>query len=135
VQQRHVRDFAAIRNLICERRRLGVEGRKEMRELRAEQKKTTPSLKALIAERRLKYNQGVTLTVNQRLDKHDREIAAIRKMIHEGMRLIVEEGRKAAEYGAQFRKDMLELTRNVNSLVRTMRGSPNGHGKRRIDLH
>lgn len=45
---KHDRQIAAIRDLVQQVFRLIIEGRKEMRELRAAQKRTDASLKALI---------------------------------------------------------------------------------------
>ena len=77
------------------------------------------------------------LTAKQRLDQHDRQIAAIRNLIHEGMRLVVEGRRETV----QLKKDLRELAaahketeRSLKALINTMRGGANGHGKRRVDL-
>jgi septal ring factor EnvC (AmiA/AmiB activator) len=76
------------------------------------------------------------VTEKQRLDQHDKQIAAIRNLVHEGMRLVVETRRDIA----QTRKDMRTLAaaqkntdESLKALIDTMRGG-NGHGKRRVDL-
>ena len=58
-----------------------------------------------------------------RLDKHDRQIAAIRELVHEGMRL-----------GIQSRKDIRALNAAQNrtdaslkALIESLRGAANGH--------
>ena len=51
-------------------------------------------------------------TVKERVDKHDREIAAIRKLIHTGMKLFVklEEAQIAIrQEQSAFRKELREL--------------------------
>jgi hypothetical protein len=73
----------------------------------------------------------LALTVKQRLDQHDKQIAAIRNLIHEGMRLVIQ-GRKET---VELRKEVRQLTRNVDHLVNTMRSGSNGHWKRRVALH
>jgi hypothetical protein len=62
-------------------------------------------------------------TTRERLDKHDREIAAIRKLIHEGMRIVVQLGT------AQKRTEQ-----KLQTLIDTLQRSGNGHGKRKLDL-
>jgi hypothetical protein len=65
------------------------------------------------------------VTAKQRLDQHDKQITAIRNLVHEGMRLMVE-----------FRKDMRALAaaqkktdQSLKALIDTTRGGGNGHGK------
>jgi Spy/CpxP family protein refolding chaperone len=77
------------------------------------------------------------VTAKQRLDQHDKQIAAIRNVVHEGMRLVVETRKDIAE----TRKDMRTLAaaqkkteQSLKALIDTMRGSGNGHGKRRVDV-
>ena len=45
------------------------------------------------------------MTVTQRLDRHDKQIASIRDLVKEGMRMVVETRRLALE----TRKDLREL--------------------------
>ena len=69
----------------------------------------------------------MALTVKLRLDQHDKQIAAIRNLIHEGMRLMVETRKELrALTAAQIKTD-----RSLKALIDTMRGGSNGHGKRR----
>ena len=70
------------------------------------------------------------MTSKERLDTHDRQIAAIRDLIREGMRL-----------GIETRKDMRELVAiqkrteaKLEILINTTRRASNGHGKKKIDL-
>ena len=62
----------------------------------------------------------------ERLDQHDRQIAAIRTLLHEGMRLLVD-----------TRKDIRALAlaqkrteQNLQTLIDTMRCGGNGHSRR-----
>jgi hypothetical protein len=57
------------------------------------------------------------------LAKHDREIAAIRKLILNGMRLV----NKIAAAQARTEK-------NLEALINTLRRSGNGHTKRFVDI-
>jgi hypothetical protein len=59
----------------------------------------------------------------ERLDKHDRQIAAIRELVHEGMLLVI-----------QSRKDIRALNASQNrtdaslrALIESLRGGGNGH--------
>jgi S-adenosylmethionine:tRNA-ribosyltransferase-isomerase (queuine synthetase) len=70
------------------------------------------------------------VTVNERLDQHDRQIAAIRNLVQEGMRLVIE-----------TRKDIRALVaiqkrteQKLETLVNTLRRGNNGHTKRKVDL-
>jgi uncharacterized coiled-coil protein SlyX len=62
--------------------------------------------------------------------QHDKQIKAIRNLVQEGMRLLVETRKE----GRETRKDLRTLTANVNQLESSLRPT-NGHGKRRIDLN
>ena len=72
----------------------------------------------------------------ERLDKHDREIAAIRKLLHTGMKMLV----KMQEEHATFRKEMRELRdaqmgteRTLERFIRSLeRGNGNGHSTRKV---
>ena len=70
------------------------------------------------------------LTAAQRLDQHDRElakhnreIAAIRALILNGMRLV----NKIAATQARTEK-------NLEALITSLRRGGNGHGKRAVDI-
>jgi hypothetical protein len=76
------------------------------------------------------------MTVTERLAalersaaQHDKQIKAIRELVHEGMRLLIE----TRKDGRETRKDLRTLTANVNQLVNSLRPT-NGHGKRKLDL-
>ena len=69
------------------------------------------------------------MTVTERLDKHDRQIASIRELVQEGMRLVVQSRKDIRSLAAaQKRTDA-----SLHSLIDTMRGGGNGHTKRRVD--
>jgi hypothetical protein len=69
------------------------------------------------------------MMVTERLDKHDRQIAAIRELVQEGMRLVVQSRKDIRSLAAaQKRTDA-----SLHSLIDTMRGGGNGHTKRRVD--
>jgi hypothetical protein len=70
------------------------------------------------------------MTTKEHLDKHDRQIAAIRELIHEGMRLVVETRKDIrALSAAQARTDA-----SLKAFIESMRhGAGNGHSKRKVD--
>jgi hypothetical protein len=69
------------------------------------------------------------MTVTQRPDKHDRQIAAIRELVQEGMRLVVKSRKDIRSLAAaQKRTDA-----SLHALIDTMRGGGNGHTRRRVD--
>jgi hypothetical protein len=71
-----------------------------------------------------------TTTTRDRLDKHDRQIAAIRDLVHEGTRMLVET-RKDIRALATAQKRTEE---NLHTLIDTLRRGGNGHAKRKVDL-
>ena len=79
----------------------------------------------------------VSMTIKERVDRHDREIAAIRKLILTGMKMI----NRNAEQGAATRKELRDLAaaqketeKSLKALMDTMRRGSNGHSKRKVDL-
>lgn len=70
------------------------------------------------------------MTTKERLDKHDRQIAAIRALIQEGMRLVIET-RKDLRTVVAIQKRTEE---KLETLINTMRRGGNGHAKRRVDI-
>jgi hypothetical protein len=70
------------------------------------------------------------VTAKPRLDQHDKQIAAIRNLVHEGMRLMVETRKEMRALAVAQRK----TDQSLKALIDTMRGGGNGHGKRRVDL-
>jgi hypothetical protein len=83
------------------------------------------------------------MTVTQRLDHHDKQIAAIRDLVKEGIKMAVETRRLALE----TRKDLRKLAamqlataeaqkrtdESLQALIGSLRGGGNGHSKRRVD--
>ena len=71
------------------------------------------------------------MTTKEHLSKHDREIAAIRLLLRQGMRLLVEvqQAQKRTE------QNLNRLDLKVEALVDSMRrGGGNGHAKGKVDL-
>jgi hypothetical protein len=64
--------------------------------------------------------------LESRVTQHDREIAAIRKLILQGMKMLVENGTQIKENAAQIKVLATTVDRFVRSLER---GAPNGHSK------
>jgi hypothetical protein len=76
-------------------------------------------------------------TTKDRLDRHDRQIAAIRGLIQEGMRLGVET-RKDLRVIAGMQKKTDEMQKRteakLEALIDSMTRGGNGHAKRRLDV-
>jgi hypothetical protein len=70
-----------------------------------------------------------TLTLTERVSKHDREIAAIRKLVLTGMKMIIDLEKGMKELQAAQKRTEQTLERFIRSLER---GGGNGHEKRRI---
>ena len=70
------------------------------------------------------------MTAKQRIDQHDREIAAIRKLLLMGARQInaLASAQKTTEQRLQ------RLEKSVAEFITSLRRGGNGHGKRNIDL-
>ena len=76
------------------------------------------------------------MTVTERLDKHDRQIASMRDLVKEGIKMVVETRRLALE----TRRDLRELAAaqkrtdaSLHALIDSLQGGGNGHTKRRVD--
>lgn len=78
--------------------------------------------------------------VEARLNQHDREIGAIRKLILQGMKMLVENEVQIKENVAQLKalalaqratdKKLDALATTVDRFIRSLeRGGPNGHSK------
>ncbi|HXK05793.1 MAG TPA: hypothetical protein VMS37_25555 [Verrucomicrobiae bacterium] len=70
------------------------------------------------------------MTVKERLDQHDRQIAAIRGLIHEGMRLVVQtrrDLRKLAEMQLATGAAQQKTEAKLQALIDSMRRGGNGH--------
>lgn len=63
---------------------------------------------------------------DEQLSKHDREIAAIRKLILQGMKMLVENQRLVKDVAAAQKRTEATLDRFIRSLER---GGMNGHHK------
>jgi hypothetical protein len=77
------------------------------------------------------------MTTKEHLEKHDRQIASIRELILQGMRMVVE----ARKDQREMRKDLRELAAaqkrteaSLKAFIDSMRGGGNGHTKRKLDL-
>ena len=83
------------------------------------------------------------MTVTQRLDQHDKQIAVIRDLVKEGIKMVVETRRLTLEtrrLTLETRKDLRELAASqkrtdasLQALIESLRGGGNGHTKRRVD--
>ena len=83
------------------------------------------------------------MTVTRRLDQHDKQIAAIRDLVKEGIKMVVETRRVALE----TRKDLRKLAaiqlataeaqkrtdESLQALIGSLRGGGNGHTKRHVE--
>ena len=69
------------------------------------------------------------MTVKERLDQHDKQIKAIRDLVHEGMRLGVQTRRDFREIAAAQKRTEAMLQDLIG-----LKGGGNGHGKRKLDL-
>lgn len=77
------------------------------------------------------------MALTEKVDKHDREIAAIRKLIHTGMKMFVklEEAQITLQQEQiAFRKQLRELRasqretdRQLQAFIRSLRRGSNGH--------
>jgi hypothetical protein len=69
-------------------------------------------------------------TLKERVDRHDREIAAIRKLILTGMKLHVKLEKEHIALAAAQR----ETDRELRAFIRSLRSGTNGRGNRRHDV-
>jgi hypothetical protein len=76
------------------------------------------------------------MTVTERLDRHDKQIASMRDLVKEGIKMVVETRRLALE----TRRDLRELAAaqkrtdaSLHALINSLHGGGNGHTKRRVD--
>jgi len=84
------------------------------------------------------------MTTKERLDRNDRQIAGITKLLQTGMRMLV----KSQEEQAALRKEVRELAVEVRGLaamqkrteaslqafINSMKRGGNGHSKKAVDL-
>jgi len=69
-------------------------------------------------------------TTQERLSKHDREIAAIRKLVVTGMKMMVSLTAAQRKTDEQLRKTDEQL----QDFIRSMNRGTNGHSKRKENL-
>lgn len=71
------------------------------------------------------------MTTTQRLEQHDKQIAAIRKLVMTGMKMLVRNQQQLNQLAVAQKKTEASL----KALIDDMRGSGgNGHNKRKLDL-
>ena len=74
-------------------------------------------------------------TTKERLDKHDREIAAIRKLILEGMRLTVDtrkDLRTLATRQIKLEAAQEQTDKTLRDFIASLRHGGNGHGSKEV---
>ncbi|MBZ5610293.1 MAG: hypothetical protein LAP38_18680 [Acidobacteriia bacterium] len=65
-------------------------------------------------------------SLKQRIDRHDREIAAIRKLIHVGMKMSVTNEKQIRELAVQQR----QTSRELQAFIRSLQRGGDGHSRR-----
>jgi hypothetical protein len=70
------------------------------------------------------------MKIQERLDKDDRQIAAIRSLVQEGMRLVVETRRDLRALAAAQKR----TEQRLQALINTLRRGPNGHSRGKLDI-
>jgi hypothetical protein len=70
------------------------------------------------------------MAVKERLDRHDRQIAAIRDLVQQGMRLVVDTRKDLREVIAIQKRTEQKL----ETLIKTMKRGPNGHPRKNVDV-
>jgi hypothetical protein len=77
------------------------------------------------------------MTVKERLDQHDKQIKAIRELIHEGMRLVIATRKDLREIAAAQKKTDAAQQKTdamLQELIRSLKGGGNGHSKAKLDI-
>lgn len=77
------------------------------------------------------------MTLKERVDRHDREIAAIRKLTLTGMKMLNRTNERLDRLVTARRetdRQLKSLCADVQALVNTVRRGTNGHTKRKLDL-
>ena len=69
-----------------------------------------------------------------RHDKHDREIAAIRKLLLTGMQMLVRYREESHREMKELREAQKRTEASLKAFIDTMRGVGNGHGKGKVDV-
>ena len=70
------------------------------------------------------------MTAKERLDQHDKQIKAIRELVHEGMRLVIQTRRDFRELHTQQKRTEAML----QDLIASLKGGGNGHSKKNLDM-
>ena len=76
------------------------------------------------------------MTVAERLDKHDKQIASIRALVQEGMRLVVEtrkDIRKLAAMQLATAEAQKRTDASLQALIGSLRGGGNSHTQGRVE--
>jgi hypothetical protein len=76
-------------------------------------------------------------TTQERLTKHDREIAAIRKLVLTGMKMLANLTAYQRETDKQLRlltASQRKTDEQLQDFIRSLRQGTNGHAKRKVDL-
>jgi hypothetical protein len=76
------------------------------------------------------------MTTKQHLEKHDRQIAAIRDLVQQGMKLVIETRKDIRTLATMQKATAAAQQRTEASLkafIDTMRGGGNGHTKAKFD--
>lgn len=78
------------------------------------------------------------MTTKQHLEKHDKQIAAIRDLVQQAMRLVLETRKDIRSLTAAQKRTEAAQQRtdaSLKALIDGLRGAGNGHAKGKIDLH
>ncbi len=70
------------------------------------------------------------MTTKEHLERHDRQIAAIRDLVQQGMRLVVDTRKDLRTVIAIQKRTEVKL----EMLVNAMRRGSNGHDKKSVDI-
>ena len=76
------------------------------------------------------------MTTKERIDQDDKQIAVIRELIHEGMRLVLEtrkDLRRIAVAHQRLEAAQERTEASLRSLIDSMKVGGNGHTKRRVE--
>jgi len=82
-------------------------------------------------------DDGGEMTLKERVDRHDREIDAIRKLILTGMKLLNRTNERLDRLITAHQAlaaSQRETDRQLQAFIRSMRRGANGHDKRKLDL-
>jgi len=68
--------------------------------------------------------------LDKQVAAHEKQIKAIRELVHEGMRLVVATRKDKRD----LRKDMRDLVAIQKDVLGTLRRGPNGYSKKKLDV-